>query len=129
MQPFDYVVANMMARFGGAATLEVVTIGEYDTTISETVNTVVQYPVKFLLFDYTQKNMGDKSDSGTLILGGDKQCFVQPINKNNPYKVMPLVQPNKDSIIINNVRWKILSIKDVNPSGVDSVLYEYHLRK
>ena len=129
MQPFDAVVMNMMRRFGGVATLETQTIGTYDPSTSDATNTTNQYSVNFLLFDYTNKNMGDKSNTGAIILAGDKQCFVQPTNKVAGGVAMPEVLANRDSIIINNVRWKILTAKAVNTSAADAVLYEYHLRK
>jgi len=129
LSDFDSVVADMMVDMGGTATLLIESTPVYDpsTGIYEPVET--SYLVNTILLDYPTSKAGISSNTGTLIEAGDRQCFVQPRNKVSTRYTMPVVKPNKDKIKINGEIWKILALKDTNPSGANSVLLELHIRK
>ena len=124
---FDGVVARMMSVYGGAATLKTYSEGEY----VDGENIVQEFPfsVKVLINEYPQSGAGDKQEFNTLILAGDKQCFMQPVDKSNKDDVQPVVKANRDVIVINNTEWKILALKEINPSGVNTILFDMHLRR
>lgn len=127
VETFDNVVARMMTRYGGNAALRILTEGEY--VDGEVIRSSTDYPVNILLNDFPQANSGEKSKFGTLIEMDDKELFMQPINKSNKDDVQPVVKANRDVIVINNTEWKILALKEINPSGVNTILFDMHLRR
>jgi hypothetical protein len=129
LSQFDNVVTQMMAAFGGTGTLRIFSDGAY--TDGENVQTTTDYNVKVALFDYPQSNAGEKSQFGTSILAGDKQCFIQPVNKANTCEELeqPEIKANRDVIILNNVEWKIFALKEINSSVNNTIVFEAHLRK
>lgn len=129
---FDSLVANMMRLFGTVATIitEDISQAAYDPNTSQLVGyTVGQYPVNAIFLDYTLQRNGLSDSQGTLIQAGDKQCFIQPINKANSLLTMPIIQPNKDRIQVAGKTYKILSLKKVDPTMNNAVLFELHLKE
>lgn len=125
---FDRVTSRLIARHGGTGTLKVKSEGVYSDGELSAI-TVTTYPVNISLFDYPQSSAGDKSNFGTLILEGDKQCYMQPVSKANELEKEPQIKANRDLITIGSTEWKILALKEINPSGADVIVYELHLRK
>jgi len=126
-QDFDRTVMQMMRDFGGVGQLRVYTESTY--VDGEMVSTHADYDVNMVMLDYPQMGAGDKSDFNTMILEGDKQCLVQPRNKQSYTLTQPDVKANRDIMIVNGVQWKIMNYKEVNTSGSESILIELHLRK
>jgi len=124
---FDRVVANMIGKFGGTGTLRVFTDGVY--VDGEITRTSIDYPVNIAINDFPQANSGEKSKFGTLIQADDKQLMMQPINKADPNTTQPNIHANRDLVIINGTEWKILALKEINPSGVNAILFDMHLRR
>ena len=124
---FDGVVSRMMSVYGGAATLKTYSEGEYID--GENIVQEIPFPVKVLLNEYPQSGAGDKQEFNTLILAGDKQCFMQPVEKSSINVIAPDVKANRDKLQVGTTEWKILNVKEVNPSGANNVLYELHIRK
>lgn len=124
---FDNVVRDMIGMAGGTGTLRVFTDGTY--VDGEITRTSTDYTVNIALNDFPQANSGEKSRFGTLIESDDKELFMQPINKADPDATQPNIQANRDVIIINGTEWKILALKEINPSGVNAILFDMHLRR
>lgn len=124
---FDRVVASMIGKFGGTGTLRVFTDGVY--VDGEITRTSTDYTVNISINDFPQANSGEKSKFGTLIQADDKQLMMQPINKADPDATQPNIQANRDLVIINGTEWKILALKEINPSGVNAILFDMHLRR
>lgn len=124
---FDRVVANMIGKFGGTGTLRIFTDGVYID--GEITRTSTDYTVELAINDYPQANSGDKSRFGTLIEASDKEVFIRPINKTDPEATQPIIHANRDLVIINGIEWKILALKEINPSGVNTILFDMHLRR
>lgn len=124
---FDSVVSNMIGSFGGTAILKIKSDGTYSD--GEYSSSIVNYNVNIAVTDYPQNGAGEKSNFNTLILEGDKQCFVQPPNKYDSTVINPTIRANQDTIKIGNTEWKILNVKEINPSSVNVIVYELHLRK
>lgn len=129
MSQFDIMVARMMSRYGGSATLLIPTEGGVYQDGEFTPAATIQKSVRIALDEYPQMSAGDKANFNSLILEGDKRCLMIPINKANPNELPYEVRANKDSLVINGVEWTIQGAKQVNPSGSDCVLWELHLRK
>ncbi len=124
---FDNVVRDMMGLAGGTGTLRVFTDGSY--VDGEVARTSTDYPVEIAINDFPQANSGEKSKFGTLIESDDKQVMMRPLHKANVSVTEPSIQANRDVIIINQTEWKILALKEINPSGNNTILYDMHLRR
>lgn len=124
---FDRVVTDMMALAGGTAILRVFTDGSYSD--GEVTRTSTDYPITITLNDFPQANSGMKSRFGTLIEADDKEMLMQPIDKANFSVTAPSIHANRDLVIINGVEWKILALKEINPSGANAILFDMHLRR
>lgn len=128
---FDRVVSQMMKKYGGSATINVVTGAQYDPTTSENIVTTVDYPVRAMFFDYVRKNEGVGTENNTLIKTGDKQVFIQPTHKADPLAApIPQIDPSKDKLTIGNTQYKIITVKQVNANMTDEgcILYELFVR-
>jgi len=126
-QDFDRVVLQMMKDFGGTGQLKVFSEGVYND--GEFTRTETLYDVSLILLDYPQIGSGDKSNFNTLILEGDKQCYVQPRNKEAFYLTQPEIKANRDTVVIGTTEWKIMNYKELNTSGSDITVFDLHLRK
>lgn len=126
-QDFDRVVLQMMKDFGGTGQLKVFSEGVYND--GEFTRTETLYDVSLILLDYPQIGSGDKSNFNTLILEGDKQCYVQPRNKEAFYLTQPEIKANRDTVVIGTTEWKIMNYKELNTSGSDISVFDLHLRK
>lgn len=127
LSQFDNVVRDMIGMAGGTGTLRVFTDGVY--VDGEITRTSTDYTMNIAINDFPQANSGEKSKFGTLIQSDDKELFGQPLNKADPYVTQPNIQANRDLIIINGTEWKILALKEINPSGVNAILFDMHLRR
>lgn len=125
---FDRVVRDMMGLAGGTGTLRVFTDGVRDSE-GDVTRTYTDFPANIAINDFPQANSGESSKFGTLIERDDKQLMMQPINKADPDAVQPNIQANRDLVIINGTEWKILALKEINPSGVNAILFDMHLRR
>ena len=128
---FDRALANMIKNFGGIATLQIYSDGTYDTTTGEVTNSKTDYPVNVLVFDYQLKKDGRNTDTDSLIESADKQVYVQPRNKVNARYTMPRIMPNRDRILIGSDIWKIVALKELNPSNSNggAILFELYLKR
>jgi hypothetical protein len=129
MQIFDSAVANLLQQFGGRGTLRIFSNSDY--LDGETIQSHVDYDVNVAVFNFPQSNSGDKASFGTSILAGDKQCFIQPMNKANTCEEVeqPEIKANRDAIVLNGVEWKIFALKEINSSVNNTIVFEAHLRK
>ena len=124
---FDNVVRDMIGMAGGIGTLRVFTDGTY--VDGEVTRTSTDYTIELAINDFPQANSGDKSRFGTLIEASDKEALIRPVNKTNPAATQPTIHANRDLVIINGIEWKILALKENNPSGVNTILFDMHLRR
>jgi len=124
---FDRTVDRLISRYGGKGVLTIFTNGVY--LDGEVTRTSTNYDVNIAIFDYPQSMAGDKSNFGTLVLEGDKQCYMQPVNKADANYESPVIKANRDLIKIEGVEWKILTLKEINPSSANTIVYDLHLRK
>lgn len=127
---FDEVVHNMMREFGTTAYVVVVVKEEYNPDTSENVVTTQNYKVKAMFFDYLDKNAGIGTERNTLVQTGDKQVFIQPPHKTEAGIPLPHLEPNKDKLKVGDRLYKIVAVKEYNPSINRSgcVLYEMYVR-
>lgn len=128
---FDRTVANMMRSFGTSAQLRIAISEAYDPETSENIVEYHDYPVNAMFFDYLKKNEGLGTDGKTLIQSGDKQVFVQPPQKTETGIPLPVASPNKWFLVLGEKTYKVITLKQHNPSMTNSgcILYELYVRE
>lgn len=126
---FDQVVVGMMEDFGIVSQLLIQGDGVFNPATQEYVAAITSYDVNTIFMDFTLARFGTQTAEGTLIQTGDKQCYMQPLNKRNPLLTMPTVQPNKDQISVGGRVYKIANLKMINPTMTDAIVYEMHLKE
>ena len=131
MNAFDRTVASMMSKFGTTAYISVAISEEYDPSTSENTVTYQDYLVNIMVFDYVRKTEGEGTEKDTLIKTGDKQVYVQPPQKTEVGLALPHLNANRDMLKIGSNTYKIITVKQLNPSlAQDScVLYELYIRE
>jgi len=131
MNAFDRTVASMMSKFGTTAYISVAISEEYDPSTSENTVTFQDYLVNIMVFDYVRKTEGEGTEKDTLIKTGDKQVYVQPPQKTEVGLALPHLNANRDMLKIGSNTYKIITVKQLNPSlAQDScVLYELYIRE
>lgn len=124
LDPLVRTVLNLISRYGGDATLVVDSGGStYDPETSSTTPSVTEYPIRLIAQDYIQKASGITTKSGGLIQTGDKQFWILPQDG------VPPPRPDVDYIIFEGVKWTAKTLKDFNPSGTMSYVYEVYARQ
>lgn len=125
IDPLVRAVMNMMRTKGGAASL-VIPDGEpaYNPDTSTVISTETYYPVRVIVFDYIKKTDGTGTVYGsTLIETGDKQVFVQPTPD------LPVPKARTGRVIFKGVSYNIITVKAIDPSGTNVLLYELFMRE
>lgn len=120
---FSRSIAVQMAQKGGDAILTVRS-GEstYNPETSSVTTSEKSYVVRVLAFDYIQKGSGITSEDGTLIKTGDKQFLIKP----DP--TVPVPDKSTSFITFQGRKWRIVAVKEYNPSGSKPYLYEVYAR-
>ena len=118
---------EVMAEFGGVAqfTYQNLPAAYVDGELLVTETSVA---VKVLFGEFPQTNSGEKQAFNSNILQGDRYCIMQPAEKAS-IPADPKLIFNDSSIIFGGTEWQVANWKQLNPSGIDNVLYELHLRK
>lgn len=94
----------------------------YDPNTSENVVTEKHYTMKAIPFDYLNKFQGVSTQTDTLIKTGDKQVYLKP----TPLVVS--IDPSADRLQIGSVIYKIVTVKEVNPTLTNPIYYELFVR-
>ena len=123
LNPIVRTVSNMIIRYGGVCTLVVTRPGDYDYDTSSCPVVTTNYPVKMISFDYNQRMSGVGVEDSSLIRNGDKQLFMML----SPGQPVP--SPGNDSIIFKGIKHNVITVKDINPSGLKSYVLEVYCRE
>jgi hypothetical protein len=124
---FAYAVQQFMDESGFTASLTQPT-GSYNAATGSmtTVDTVT--PVRAILMDRTLQHNGLGEKGSTEILAGDKQMFVQPPQTPTGPTILN-IDPTKDTVLVGSVRYKIVTLKEINPTSSYPMLYELYVRR
>lgn len=124
---FDATVLEIITEFGTMGTYNKVTPGVYNPATGTATTVTTAIPVKVMLMDLTLQSNGQSVKYGTEILAGDKEGYlVPPIKSGGPAIVVDTVN---DSLTVAGIIYSIETFKEVNPSGVDPILYSLYLRR
>lgn len=98
------------------------TTSVYDPDTSENIVTEKRYTMQAIPLDYINKNEGAGTNVQTLIRSGDKQVFIRP------NRFVTSIDPSADTLKIGNIVYKIVTVKEVNPTSSDVLYYELFAR-
>lgn len=126
-QGFDRVVSNMMVRYGTTAYLIIPSgSGVYNPdTSSITAPLAKSFKVNILMLDFPLRKDGIEATLDSEIQQADKMVYVQP-NKEVP---LPRIDPTKDKMKIGNDTWKIVGMKEENPTLSDSIVLILYVKR
>lgn len=103
-------------------TLQKLTGQSYDVDTSENVPTYKNIAMQGIPLDYLNKNEGTSTNANTLIKSGDKQLYIKP------HKLVNGIDPSTDKIILGGKTYRIVTVKEMNVTGVDVLYYELFIR-
>lgn len=128
---FDNMISDMMQMYGSYAYIDVAVKEYWDEDKSENIVERKDYKVKACFFDYLDKKAGVSTEGTTLVQTGDKQVLIQPPHKTATSVPLPHIQPNRDRLKIGDKVYKIVALKEYNPSMARAgcVLYEAYVRE
>ena len=125
---FDKAAFEIITEFGGPGTYVKTTLADYDPSTATSEETTVEIPILVALMDLTRPNNGYGTKPGTNeIIQADKEAYVVPPTKRGNASILPVDAVN-DSIVVNDITYSIVTMKEVNPSGSDPLLYIFYLR-
>ena len=103
------------------------TPGTYSPLTGANANVSFIQPVRAVLMDLTLQSNGLSLKYGTQIQAGDKEAYVLPPHKMGGTMIAP--SPGMDTIDIGGVRYSIVTFKELNPTGLDPIVYFLYLRR
>jgi hypothetical protein len=107
--------SKLMARFGGEATIRVVTVGAYNTTTGTAAETVTNIDVRGILEDVRRGEVND------LIQQGDKRLIIAALDLNGT------TPSPKDRVVINGRSLQIIDMRTIEQDNTP-ITYEFILR-
>lgn len=129
MDDFDQAVLEFIKESGFIAYYVRQADGEYDPATGTVPVTTSQRPVQAILMDLTLNSNGLSTRFGTLVVSGDKQLLVRPPHKTYPTDPKLAINTATDRVLVNGLEYKIVTFKEINPTGADPVLYDLYIRR
>lgn len=127
---FDNAVKEFFADFGFTATyIKPRADGVYDPSSGEYTSVVDEIPVEAILLDLTLQSNGLSAKFGTLVEAGDKNLLVRPPNKTNSLQPALIINPVSDRVRVNGVEYKVVTMKEVNTTASDAIVYDLYIRR
>ena len=123
------MVLNILSREGTTATLnQLAATGTYvPSTGAYTPAATVSTTVKVVLLDYSATTSGLSTYTNTVIQAGDKQCYMDA--KTDGVDLATKPSPAGDTLIVNGVTWRIMNVKEYNPTGSRTIMFDLLLRR
>jgi hypothetical protein len=125
---FHRMIAEFMREDGFDATfhkqLPAVSNDDDGTVFSDTT----QYPIRAVKMDVFGNMAGNRTKLGTLIQEADQVLYVQPRQESDGFSLMD-ADTAADRVEIKGKLWKILALKEYDPSASDCVLYEMYIKR
>lgn len=129
LDDFHQVVLDFMLDYGTTATYIQEVLGVYDPATGTASGTSVQTEVQAILQDLTLSSNGLSLRFGTLVVAGDKQLLVRPPERTVPDADPLVINPASDRVTVGGHTYKVVTFKEVNPTGDEVVLIDLYLRR
>lgn len=125
---FDRMILDFMQDDPLTGIYHQYTQGSYDPATSTYNTTQIDTPVQCLIQDLDRINNGLSTKFNTLIVAGDRELYMRPVEKTNPLATPIVPDPSSDRITVNGVTYKIF-ISRVSDPGSIPILYNFLLRR
>lgn len=130
MNDFDLMVLEFIKESGATgATLTQTLEGTYNPSTGTVATTTNVYPIECILTDLTLKSDGLSVKYGTLVEAGDKELYLRPPHKTNGLTVPIAISPASDRVTVAGVTYRVMDLKEVNPTGADPLFISLYLRR
>jgi hypothetical protein len=128
-QDFDNMVGEFFVEFGFSTTY--ISVGSPVANDSNgTVSTTdTEFSIQAIKMELPRPTNGVTTNSNSQIEEGDQILYIRPTEKADEFDSAIAAKPTGDYVIINNSRWKVVAVKEYNPSAEDNILYEMYIRK
>lgn len=123
LDDFHNTVLEFMRDYGTTAKLIKEVVGEYDPSLGDSPVTVTEIDVQAILMDLTLQSNGLSTKYQKLVEAGDKEAYIRP-NKDTPFTIGP-----EDRLRVGGVEYKVVTMKEINPTTTDVVLFTLYLRR
>lgn len=125
-QDFSRMLAEFFAEDGFDCTLTKQLPGipndDDGTIFADTAST----PIRAIKMDVFGNMAGSRTKLGTLIQEADQVLYVQP---SEALTAFGEIAPESTRAVIKGVEWKVLALKEYDPSASDCVLYELYIKR
>lgn len=128
-QDFDIMIGEFFKEYGFITTYYSVGEGVANDSNGTVTTPTTEIEVEAIKMELPRPTNGLISNAGTQILEGDQLLYIRPTEKADVFADAVLANPTSDYLLINNARWKIVAVKEHNPSAEDNILYEMYIRK
>lgn len=126
---FHKVVLEFMREYSLIATYVSQTDGAYDPSTGAVSSTKTEIEVEAILLDLTLSSNGLSTRHGQTIVAGDKQLVVRPPNQTDPLASPLVINTATDRVIVNGQDYKVVTFKEINPTGTEPILFDLYLRR
>lgn len=125
---FDEALSEFFDEFGFEATY-LKYENSYSSTTLKNTQTVTEIPVEAILLDLTLQSNGLSTKFGTLVMAGDKELYIRPPNKTDPSAAALTIDPANDRVKVNGVTYKIVTMKEINTTATEPLVFDLYIRR
>lgn len=129
MDDFDMMIAEFMCEFGFVTTYKHSTGSVPNDATGRVETTFEEFEIEAIKSELIRPNEGRGTKPGTNIADAELMLFVRPLEKADRFYEATNFNPTADKVLINGVQWKIVTIKEYNPSASNCYLYELYIKK
>lgn len=129
MDDLDLALLEFIKEYPASTTLIREATGEYDPATGRADTITDEIPVQAILMDLTLQSNGLSVKYNTLIEAGDKELYMRPPHKTQGSPTPFEINPVSDKILVGGILYKIVTYKELNPTGADPVLVTLYLRR
>lgn len=129
MDDFDRMIAEFMRESGFVTVYKHTTASVPNDRTGRVTTTVEDIEIEAIKSELIRPNEGRGSKPGTLIADAELMLYVRPVEKTFRFAEITSIDPTRDRVVINGVQWKIVTIKEYNPSANNCYLYELYIKK
>ena len=126
---FDRAILDFMQDDPLAVTYVSSLPAVFNPATGENTATDISTQVSAIILDLTSTSSGLSSKFGTQIVAGDKEIYILPPEKSDPFKLPLVVNPANDLIKVGIVEYSVVAMKECNPTASAPLLYNFHIRR
>jgi hypothetical protein len=133
VEEYKQLVRDMVAEYGAQATyIRNLGDGAYDPATGVNTQLPAEIPIQAIVMELTLQSNGQQLVNGKMIQWGDKVMYVIPTEG-----MLPVLQPEAgfivegydDSVRVGTVVYKVVTMKVVDPTMVNAIMYELYVRR